>query len=158
MLVSSMPCRGRSPLIGVAGLVVERGVLMSAECPGMNGWGVAVHSDELLPGDEPAALSQRDQFADPVAVAGDGEGLPVLDGVHDLPRPRPQIALRDLRECIHALRLLPRATRCYIGAPRCLLADESRRRRPAGAAHRRGRAGPRHPPPTLPARGPPPGA
>jgi hypothetical protein len=47
-------------------------------------------------------LSQRDQFADPVAVAGDGEGLPVLDGVHDLPRPRPQIALRDLRECIHA--------------------------------------------------------
>jgi hypothetical protein len=40
---------------------------------------------------------------------GDGEGLAMLDRVHDLPRPGPQVALHDLRVA-HAAMLAQRAT------------------------------------------------
>src|SRR5690348_3208985 len=85
MSVSSMPCRGCSSLICAASLMVQHGILISPECVQVNRGGVARHGGELLPGDEPPALSQRDQLADPVAVPGDGEGLSVFDRVHDLP-------------------------------------------------------------------------
>src|SRR6266700_5306762 len=85
MLVSSMPCRGCLSLICAVSLMVQYGLLISPECFQVNCGGVARHGGELLPGDEPAALSQRDQLADPMAVPGDSEGLPVFDRVHDLP-------------------------------------------------------------------------
>src|ERR1035441_2833056 len=50
---------------------------------------------ELLPGDEPTVAPKRDQFPDTMAVPCDGKGLPVLNGIHDLPRLGPQVALRD---------------------------------------------------------------
>ena len=65
--------------------MVQCGVLISPECFQVNCRGVARHGGELLPGDEPAALPQRDQLCDPVAVPGNGEGLPVFDGIHDFP-------------------------------------------------------------------------
>jgi hypothetical protein len=40
-------------------------------------------------------------LADTVAAAGDGEGLPVLDRIHDLFRPVAQVALGDLRLFTH---------------------------------------------------------
>jgi hypothetical protein len=49
------------------------------------------------------------QFPDLVAVAGDGERLPMLDGVHDFPRPGPQIPLRDLKRA-HVHSVAPGAT------------------------------------------------
>jgi hypothetical protein len=52
-------------------------VLVAPECVQVNVGRVARHGDEFLP--------------------SDGEGLPGLDGVHDLPQLRPQVALRDLR-------------------------------------------------------------
>ena len=46
---------------------------------------------------------------DAVAIPGDGEELAMLDGVHDLPRPGPQVALHDLRMA-HAAMVARRAT------------------------------------------------
>ena len=68
-----MPCTGRSPLISARRLVVERSVLISSERPGIDTGSVARHGDELLPGDEPAALPQWNQFPDAVAIAGHGK-------------------------------------------------------------------------------------
>ena len=77
--------QGASPLIGVAVLVVGGRVLVGAECVQAARGRVAGHRREFLPGDEPAPPPDGDQLADLMAVAGDGERLPVLDGVHDLP-------------------------------------------------------------------------
>ena len=46
---------------------------------------------------------------DAVAIPGDGEELAMLDAVHDLPRPGPQVALHDLRMA-HAVMVARRAT------------------------------------------------
>src|SRR5579863_4336926 len=122
MLVSSMPCRGSS-LICAVGLMVQYGILISPECFQVNRGGVARHGGELLPGDEPATLSQRDQLADPMAVPGDGEGLSVFDRVHDLPRSCPQVALGDFRMSAHRTRVAPGAIGCYrrwLVVPSCL--------------------------------------
>jgi hypothetical protein len=71
-----------------AGLVVYSGRLSAIAVAAIIR-GVARHGGELLPGDEPAALSPRDQLTDPMAIPGDHEGLPVFDRVHDLPRSCP---------------------------------------------------------------------
>src|SRR5258708_16902326 len=113
MLVSSMPCRGCSPLIPAASLMVERRILISPERLEVTRRSIARHRDELLPGDKPAALSQRDQLADTVTVPGDGKGLPMFDGVHDLPRPRPQVPLCDLRISAHIVKVALCAIECY---------------------------------------------
>jgi hypothetical protein len=85
--------RIRASIAAKSRLVVECSVLISSESPGIDSRSVARHGDELLPGDESAAFPKRDQFPDAVAVAGDGKRLPMLDGIHDLPRPGPQVAL-----------------------------------------------------------------
>ena len=90
--------------------MVQRGILISPEYFQVNRGGVARHGGELLPGDEPAALSQRDQLADPMTVPGDSKGLSVFDGIHDLPRSCPQIALGNLRMSIHKASVAPGAT------------------------------------------------
>ena len=66
-------------MTAAAGVMVQCSVLISPECFQIDGGGVACHGGELLPGDEPAALPQRDQLGDPVAVPGDGNGLPVFE-------------------------------------------------------------------------------
>jgi len=93
--------------------MILRGVLVSPECAGIDGRGVARHSGEFLPGNKPTPAPQRDQLADTVAIPGDSKGLPVLDGVHDLPGPGPQVALGDLGMSGHLLRLALGAIRCY---------------------------------------------
>src|SRR5512146_2678778 len=77
MLVSSRPCWWRSLVIRAGLVVIGCGVLAGAERLNAGGSGAAGHGGELLPGDEAAALPQRDQLADLVAVPGDGERLPV---------------------------------------------------------------------------------
>ena len=64
--------------------MVRRSFLVGPEGVQADLWRVPRHRGELLPGNEPAVPSQGDQLSDLVAVPGDGEGLPVLDGVHDL--------------------------------------------------------------------------
>ena len=90
--------------------MILRGVLVSPECAGIDSRGVTRHGGEFLPGNEPAPAPERDQLANTVAVPGDGKGLPVLDGVHDLPGPGPQVALGDLGMSSHPFRLAPGAT------------------------------------------------
>jgi hypothetical protein len=65
--------------------MITRRILVGSERFGVNRRGITRHGNELLPGDEPTAASQRDQFPDSMAVPRDGKGLPVLNGVHDLP-------------------------------------------------------------------------
>jgi len=60
-------------------------VLISPESIQINGRRITRHGGELLPGDEPAALSQGDQLRDPMAIPGNSKRLPVFDGIHDLP-------------------------------------------------------------------------
>jgi hypothetical protein len=48
-----------------------------------------------------------------VGVAGDGERPPVFDGVHDLSRPGPQLALGDLRGSAHTAGMASCVTCCY---------------------------------------------
>src|SRR3984885_15674127 len=93
MLVSSRPCRagspvwcGDSPVIRIAVFVVGGRVLVGAECVQIAGRRVAGHCREFLPGDEPAPSPDRDQLPNLVAVACNGERLPVLNRVHDLAR------------------------------------------------------------------------
>jgi len=93
--------------------VIERGVLIGPERLQVSGRSMAGHGNELLPGDETAALPQRNQLPDAVAVTGDGKGLPVLDGIHDLPRFRPEVALGDLWVSTHPAMVAPRAIWCY---------------------------------------------
>src|ERR1700722_13798789 len=112
MLVSSSPCREGadvSPLIRVAFLVVGGRVLVGTECVQIADRRVAGHCREFLPGDELAPSPDGDQFPDLVAVAGDGERLPPLDGVHDFPIPGAQVPLRDLRHA-HVHSVAPGAT------------------------------------------------
>lgn len=97
MFVSSSPCACRSPVIRARGLVIDYGVLISPECFDVDAGRVAGHRREIPPGDEPTATPQRDQLADPVAIAGDRERLTVLDRVHDLLGSVTQVALGDLR-------------------------------------------------------------
>src|SRR5215470_11546511 len=113
MLVSSRPWRGRSPLIPAASLLVERRGLVGSEGFQINCGSIGRHSDELWPGDESAPSPQRDQLPDSVAVTGDGKRLPVLDRVHDLPRPHPEVALRDLWVSTHHDMVALRAIWCY---------------------------------------------
>src|ERR1700691_1231259 len=83
MLVSSSPRWWLSPLIGAAAVVVGSYVLVAAKNLEVNRRGAAGHRGELPPGDVPAAAPQGDQLADAVAVAGDGERLPIFHGIHD---------------------------------------------------------------------------
>src|ERR1700722_19946124 len=91
-LVSSKPCRGvppawcGSPVIRIAVCVVGGRVLVGAEGVQVAGRRVAGHCREFLPGDKPAPSPDGDQFPDLVAVAGNGEPLPVFNRVHDLTR------------------------------------------------------------------------
>src|ERR1022692_4472107 len=127
MLVSSKPCALRSPVIGAVRVVVERCVLVGSESVDVDGGRAAGHGSEFLPGDEPAPAPQWDQFADPVPVAGDGERLPILDGVHDLLGPVAEISLCDFRLRCHASQpnphVAPCAIRCYSSVPRRGLAQ-----------------------------------
>jgi hypothetical protein len=45
------------------------------------------HLGEFLTGDEATPLAQRDQLGDPVTITRNGEGLSVLDRIHDLSGP-----------------------------------------------------------------------
>ena len=87
-------------------------VLIGPERLQVNGRAVVRRRGELLPGDEPAPLSQRDQLPDPVAVPSDSERLPALDGIHDLPCPVPQVAGSDLLLRTHKDSLARSATAC----------------------------------------------
>ena len=75
---------GRRFQIGAEGLDVRAG-------------SAAGQGGELRLRHEPASAPQRNELADRVAVAGNSECLPVLDGVHDLPGPVPQVTLGNLR-------------------------------------------------------------
>jgi hypothetical protein len=77
MFVSSNPCAYRSLLIPAGRFVIGYGVLVSAESIDVD----AGPDRELLSGDEPASTAQRNQLPDSVAVARDGEGLPMLNRV-----------------------------------------------------------------------------
>src|SRR5258708_27662027 len=113
MFVSSRPCRGRSPLIPAAGLVVSSGVLVRPERIQVTVRSIARHRRELRPRDKPAASTQGDQLPDMAAVPGDSKRLPVLDSIHNLPRPRPQVALRNL----NVAHISHCSTRCYQVTP-----------------------------------------
>ena len=132
MFVSIMPCRGGSPLIWAASLMIERRILVGPERFQVNRRGVARHGHELVPGDEPPAPPKRYQFPDTVAVPGDGKRLSVLHGIHDLPRLDPQVALRDLRLSAHPASVAPCAIKCYM--LRRPLATRTVRRRAAHPA------------------------
>ena len=93
--------------------MIERRILVSSERFQVNCRGMTRHGHELVPGDEPTAPPKRNQFPDTVAVPGDGKGLSVLNGIHDLPRLHPQIALGNLRVYIHTTTIAPSATGCY---------------------------------------------
>jgi hypothetical protein len=93
--------------------MIECSLLICAVRLEINGRSVAGHGGELLPGDKPPALPKRDQLSDPVTVTGDDEGLPVLDRVHDLPRPDAQISLGDLGTSVHPMKVASRAIQCY---------------------------------------------
>jgi hypothetical protein len=93
--------------------MIKRRILVGSERFQVNRRGITRHGNELLPGDEPTAAPKRDQFPDSMAVPGDGKGLPVLNGVHDLPRLGPQVALRDLWLSAHLTRVALRAIECY---------------------------------------------
>jgi hypothetical protein len=93
--------------------MIERRILIGPERFQVDRRGITRHSDELLPWDEPTAAAKRDELPDPVAVPGDGKGLPVLDSIHDLPRLRPQVALGYLWLSAHLTKVAPRAIECY---------------------------------------------
>jgi hypothetical protein len=93
--------------------MIKRRILVGSERFQVNRRGITRHGNELLPGDEPTAAPKRDQFPDSMAVPGDGKGLPVLNGVHDLPRLGPQVALRDLWLSAHLIMVALRAIECY---------------------------------------------
>jgi hypothetical protein len=88
---------------------IKRRILVGSERFQVNCRGITRHGNELLPRDEPTAAAKQDQFPDSTAVPGDGKGLPVLNGVHDLPRLGPHVALRDLWLSAHLTRMAPRA-------------------------------------------------
>src|SRR5262245_57973547 len=102
MLVSRSPC-WYSTGIGVVRLLLCGGVLVGAEGVQGDVRGGAGHGGELAAGDEAAAFAQGNELANAMAVAGDGEGLPPLDGVHDLFGPGAQVTLSDLRLCSHGI-------------------------------------------------------
>jgi hypothetical protein len=92
--------------------MIERRILVSSERFQVDSRSITRHGDELLPRDEPTA-AERNQLPDTMTVPGDGKGLPVLNGIHDLSRFRPQVALRDLWASAHHIRIAPCAIRCY---------------------------------------------
>jgi hypothetical protein len=96
MFVSSIPCLGVSVFISAAELMIGSRVLVSPERVKIGGRRIARHRGELIPRDETAAMPQRNQLANAMTVARDSEGLAPLDGVHDLSRPRSEVALRYL--------------------------------------------------------------
>ncbi|CAM5312933.1 hypothetical protein TPAU25S_00924 [Tsukamurella paurometabola] len=67
---------------------VGGGALIGAEPVQVDAEGGPGHRGELLAGDEPAASTQRDELTDRMSVAGDGERLTALYGIHDLDRLR----------------------------------------------------------------------
>jgi hypothetical protein len=64
--------------------------------PDVNLRSIARHRSELLPGDESASPTQRDQFADLVTITRDSERLAMLE-IHDLSGAITRITLSDLR-------------------------------------------------------------
>jgi len=64
--------------------MLSREILICPECIQADAGSISRHRGELRTGDEAAAPPQRDQLPDTVTVPGNGEGLPVLDRVHDL--------------------------------------------------------------------------
>jgi len=77
--------------------MIDCGLLVSLESLDINRRSIARHRSELLPGDESASPTQRDQFGDLVTITRDSEGLAMLDRVHDLSGSIAQITLSDLR-------------------------------------------------------------
>jgi hypothetical protein len=71
-------------------------VLIGAKARDVDCCGVVRHRSELVSRDEAPASTQRDQLADLVAIPGDRERLAAFNGIHDLFRPLPKVALRDL--------------------------------------------------------------
>jgi hypothetical protein len=69
--------------------MIERGFLVGPERVEIKARSMMRQSSEFLTRNKPAPTPQRDQLADPVAVPGNGKGLPMLYSVHDLPRSRP---------------------------------------------------------------------
>ena len=70
---------------------------------------VARHGGELLRGGRAGSGTAGSVPRCGGRPPGDGEGLAMLDRVHDLPRPGPQVALHDLRVA-HAAMVARRAT------------------------------------------------
>jgi hypothetical protein len=97
MFVSSSPCVYRSLVIPAGCFVIGYGVLVGAESVDVNARGMTGPGGELLAGDKPAATAQRNQLRDSVAVARDGEGLPIFNGVHDFLGSVAKVTLSDLR-------------------------------------------------------------
>jgi hypothetical protein len=77
--------------------VIGYGVLVGAESVDINARSMTGPGCELLSGNEPAPMAQRNQLTDPMAVARDGEGLPMLNGVHDFLGSVAKVTLSDLR-------------------------------------------------------------
>ena len=90
-----------SPDIVVAGDLLVRGILIGAECSQIDGGRELRRRRELLSSHETSAPSQRNQFADFPTVPSDGEGLAMLDSVHDFLRPHPKVPLTDFGLTTH---------------------------------------------------------
>ena len=114
MSVSSNPRRRFSAGIRVILIVASGGVLVRAESLEIDRWSAAGHGGELHSRDEPPTSAQGDQLTDLMPVARDGECLPMLDGIHDLSGPVPQIALGDFRLGGHESSIPGCSTRCYL--------------------------------------------
>ncbi|GHJ36451.1 hypothetical protein [Streptomyces sp. TS71-3] len=85
-------------------LLLDGGVLIGSEgIQGERGGG-AGRGDELAAGNEATATraTNRDELADTVPIADDGEGLTALQGFQDLRGPCAQITLGDFRPDNHA--------------------------------------------------------
>lgn len=85
-----------SARIGVARLLLGRGVLTGPEGPQGHVRRGAGHGGELRARNEPPTPTKRDELPDPMPAPSHRERLAALDGVHDLFGPAPQVALRDL--------------------------------------------------------------
>src|SRR5262245_57636643 len=95
MLVSSRPW-AYSAGIGIVRLLLGRGVLVGPERLQRDVRRCTGHRGELRARNEPPTAAQRDQLPDLMPVARHCEGLPALDGIHDLFGAAAQVALGDL--------------------------------------------------------------
>jgi hypothetical protein len=131
MFVSARPRVGTSAVMTARGLLGGR-ILICPERIGVYCRCTLRHRSELSPRHEPPALPQWHQFADAPTITRDRESLTAFDGVHDLARPHPEVALSDFWLTAHEWH---GSTCCYRVPSAGLMRDRSvgwqARRRPS---------------------------